>query len=69
METRKPIICETVDELLTTCFALMTACVDADEEIQELHERQGDLLATLFYRMTYSIGKLLHVDISLINIY
>ena len=68
METRKPIICETVDELLTSCFALMTACMDSDDEIQELHERQGDLLATLFYRMTYSIGKLFHVEILLPNI-
>jgi len=56
VETRKPIICETVDELLTSCFALMTACMDSDEEVKELHERQGDLLATLFYRMTSSIG-------------
>ena len=68
VETRKPIICETVDELLTSCFALMTACMDSDDEIQELHERQGDLLATLFYRMTYSIGKLFHVEILLPNI-
>lgn len=56
LETQKPIICETVDELLTTCFDLMTRCMDSDEEIRDLRERQGDLLATLFYRLTYTIG-------------
>ena len=67
METRKPIICETVDELLTSCFALMTKCMDSDDEIKELHERQGDLLATLFYRLTYSIGMLDHAHILLLK--
>ena len=64
LETQKPIICETVDELLTTCFDLMTRCMDSDEEIRDLRERQGDLLATLFYRLTYTIGTFptLHLD-------
>ena len=55
-EVRKPIICEAVDELLTTCFALMSSCIDSDVEIEEMHERQRDLFATLFYRLTDSIG-------------
>ena len=64
LETQRPIICETVEELLTSCFDLMTRCMDSDEEIRDLRERQGDLLATLFYRLTYTIGTLptLHID-------
>ena len=67
VETQKPIICETVDELLTSCFDLMTRCMDSDEEIRDLRERQGDLLATLFYRLTYTIGELRHVNIFILN--
>ena len=65
VEVRKPIICKAVDELLTTCFAKMSSCMDSDVEIGEMHERQRDLLATLFYRLTYSIGMLFHASINL----
>ena len=67
LETQKPIICETVDELLTTCFDLMTRCMDSDQEIRDLRERQGDLLATLFYRLTYTIGELPPCNILILN--
>jgi hypothetical protein len=53
LETRKPIICLAVDKLVGECFDLMAACVDSDQEVTELREKQKEILATLFYRKVF----------------
>ncbi len=56
IETRRPIICAAVGSLLVECFPHVASCVDSEAEADELREKQRELLATLFYPMTESLG-------------
>ena len=56
IESRKPIICGAIGDLLDNCFPHVAKCLDSDREAEDLHRKQRELLATLFYSMTNSLG-------------